>query len=314
MPARELQLDPQGRIDEDLHCGQCGYNLRRSPIDGQCGECGQPIRKTARPDLLQLASPSALKRLWRGVFISILTIAIYIVIMLASWVFITTMSMVGQWQWTVFTLVGMLAPLSFYVGMWLATWVFTTRITGIKDPAIRPLARGAVTFMAGVAVLATVIVTAIEMSDIVFSQTTQYLGPIISMLFMGTLALVVPYVKLIARRIPDQRFARWVVIIATGVIACGIALAGLNVISIIYITYLIDNMSVNAIETDIPFIVIRGIGLVVGITFLVLCIWAIVLAIKFYRRLKRVPTTPPPISPPPDATTAPLLLDESMAT
>ena len=37
------------RIDQDLHCVHCGYNLRTLAKDGDCPECGAPVEETIHP-------------------------------------------------------------------------------------------------------------------------------------------------------------------------------------------------------------------------------------------------------------------------
>jgi len=40
---RSLPLDGQGRIDADVVCVHCGYNLRGLAADGVCSECGRKV-------------------------------------------------------------------------------------------------------------------------------------------------------------------------------------------------------------------------------------------------------------------------------
>ena len=39
---------PPERVDTDLHCTACQYNLRTIPLGGDCPECGQPVATTVR--------------------------------------------------------------------------------------------------------------------------------------------------------------------------------------------------------------------------------------------------------------------------
>jgi len=39
----KLKLDEEGRLDEDIACLKCGYNLRGLPTDDACPECGTAV-------------------------------------------------------------------------------------------------------------------------------------------------------------------------------------------------------------------------------------------------------------------------------
>ena len=43
-----VKYDADGRIDQDLPCLKCGYNLRTLRDDGQCPECGASVHESAR--------------------------------------------------------------------------------------------------------------------------------------------------------------------------------------------------------------------------------------------------------------------------
>lgn len=61
-----LPLDPQGRLNADLPCIKCGYNLRASDPASNCPECGTPLDRSLQPNLLVLADPVWLKRVISG--------------------------------------------------------------------------------------------------------------------------------------------------------------------------------------------------------------------------------------------------------
>ncbi|MCC7205544.1 MAG: hypothetical protein IT441_10725 [Phycisphaeraceae bacterium] len=64
MPA--IPLDPQGRLDADIPCVHCGYNLRTTDPTGACPECGTPMDESIRPDLLFLADSGWLRHILAG--------------------------------------------------------------------------------------------------------------------------------------------------------------------------------------------------------------------------------------------------------
>ncbi len=63
-----VKLDPQGRIDVDLDCPRCGYNLRMQRPGEGCPECGRKIDVEDRgaADELRLADAGWLRRVRRG--------------------------------------------------------------------------------------------------------------------------------------------------------------------------------------------------------------------------------------------------------
>ncbi len=55
-----LQFDDEGRLQSDLSCIGCGYNLRALRRDGDCPECGAAIRLS----LVNVSSNSAMPVFW----------------------------------------------------------------------------------------------------------------------------------------------------------------------------------------------------------------------------------------------------------
>lgn len=65
-PARGVARSTDGRLDVDLSCVRCGYNLRGLKREGVCGECGTPIDWTLRGGGLRFADPDWLGKLRAG--------------------------------------------------------------------------------------------------------------------------------------------------------------------------------------------------------------------------------------------------------
>jgi hypothetical protein len=64
--AIQVQIDPAGRIAQDVPCIHCGYNLRSLLADQACPECNQAVGESLRGDLLQFGNPAWLRRLAGG--------------------------------------------------------------------------------------------------------------------------------------------------------------------------------------------------------------------------------------------------------
>ncbi len=64
--AATLPLDPAGRIDADIPCRKCGYNLRGLLPDGVCPECATAVGRSLHGDLLRFCDPDWVQTLASG--------------------------------------------------------------------------------------------------------------------------------------------------------------------------------------------------------------------------------------------------------
>ena len=63
--SKKLQLDAEGRLDEDVLCRTCGLHLRGLPADGVCPECDTAVDQSAQ-NLLRFCRPTWLSTLASG--------------------------------------------------------------------------------------------------------------------------------------------------------------------------------------------------------------------------------------------------------
>ncbi len=61
-----VPLDASGRIDDDLPCRGCGFNLRMQPATGACPECGGDVAPAVHRGLLRHRDPAWLRRTLSG--------------------------------------------------------------------------------------------------------------------------------------------------------------------------------------------------------------------------------------------------------
>lgn len=71
-----VRLDPAGRIDEDVKCIRCGYNLRGLSANGACPECGTAVGRSLQGDLLQFSPPEWVEQLASGMNWIVMSIVI----------------------------------------------------------------------------------------------------------------------------------------------------------------------------------------------------------------------------------------------
>ncbi len=65
-PTTPVPLDTSGRIDADLPCLGCGYNLRGLNPDGVCPECATPVGRSQYGNLLRYSNPDWVDQLASG--------------------------------------------------------------------------------------------------------------------------------------------------------------------------------------------------------------------------------------------------------
>src|SRR5262245_44630413 len=61
-----FSVDASGRLDQDVTCRRCGYNLRGQSPDGVCSECGTPVGRSLMGDLLRFSDPKWVRSLASG--------------------------------------------------------------------------------------------------------------------------------------------------------------------------------------------------------------------------------------------------------
>src|SRR5512145_2761759 len=62
----DLTVDANGRIDMDVQCVSCGYNLRGLLPEGRCPECGTAVGRSTRGDFLRFCDPTWVEKLASG--------------------------------------------------------------------------------------------------------------------------------------------------------------------------------------------------------------------------------------------------------
>lgn len=82
----EIPLDSSGRIDTDVNCVGCEYNLRGLDGEAVCPECGMAVERSLRGDRLRFADPQWVGQLSRGMTLAwvSLVVAFFSAVILGS--------------------------------------------------------------------------------------------------------------------------------------------------------------------------------------------------------------------------------------
>lgn len=75
MTSPDLPAPGPDRIQQDIACLRCGYNLRTQASNGCCPECGAAVQRTLAGDALADADRAWLRRVSAGLGLTIITIA-----------------------------------------------------------------------------------------------------------------------------------------------------------------------------------------------------------------------------------------------
>ncbi|MHC4774694.1 MAG: hypothetical protein ACYTBR_05410 [Planctomycetota bacterium] len=140
---RELALDGEGRIAEDLPCRGCGYNLRGHAADARCPECSALVNLSARGDLLPFSDPDWLERLAKGMRLVLIGLVAATVLQIG--VVATSFATVGSTVFAALTatagLLGAGSSVVVVVGVWWLTTPDPARGDRERALSIRRLTR-----------------------------------------------------------------------------------------------------------------------------------------------------------------------------
>ena len=208
-----VRLDTDGRVDEDLICLGCGYNLRSLTLDRACPECGTAVGRSAIGNRLTYANPKWVSRVSLGATLlaTFLVLAIFTVVGIVAF-FVTDSTFTPG--------MGVLAGVV-TVGLKLlnftAFWLFTTPEPNVEqDVRSRRVVRLAIAVT--VACWALDLVAPVEqwssLSAILLFNVVAYTLHLV-VLFGGFV-----YAAHLARRIPDEQLANTTRTVMWGLATC----------------------------------------------------------------------------------------------
>lgn len=282
LSTEEVELDQDGRVNEDISCRRCGYNLRGLLLNGRCPECATPVGRSIQGDLLQFSDPRWVGQLASGM--NWLLVSIVIGVVAPCLVSIVANTIILPQPVLAIFMTGLSQPVSaiLMIGLGVIPLVGYWKVT-TPDPAepeepgmnARKLTR--FTQVAGFCLWPLKDFS--RLAGLHFIMITlNFVGPVIGI--VGFFA-VFRYARRLAIRIPDNTLARHCRIVMWGLVT----MTAIEVV-ILATTVMKTPMPI-AMQPVFPLQPIAVAVISVTVGSLVFGIWSIVFVVKFRRALHR---------------------------
>jgi len=211
------EVGPDGKIQVDLPCRQCGYNLRSLARDARCPECGFPVIRCLRRDDLGYGDPRYVARVALGAYLLWGT----------SVAALPTLFLLGAY--------GTGARLAAYALAAVAAWLVTTPDpSGIGETEYGPTRRAARTLVPiGLLAAPLSIVYRTTASDAVMSIARLLIVCTWAIAFVGVLVLV-RYLQCLAIRTGGTTAARELARSFRGIALCVLPMAVIYFLKVRY--------------------------------------------------------------------------------
>ena len=204
------------RVEDDLPCVGCGYNLRTLLSDGNCPECGLGVRRSLLGDLLPQADEAWLFRICRGqalTYAGCLALVSFLFIPIIVTSLPATLSSVAPLQWLFTTTLVVLlaaAPMMLVVGVFMVT-LPDPRTSLTEQPlALRRIARWAVVVLlvfGGLPELALSVFGGTTFVSAALAAWGVVSGSVMILAFVAVVLGLCHYLAELAQRIPDTALA-----------------------------------------------------------------------------------------------------------
>lgn len=291
-------FDDDGRIDCELPCRQCGYNLQTLHAQADCPECGTAVHWSLVGDLLRFADADWVKHLAHGMLWMILTLVVsflssfvlssfagflgaytgsFLAMQIVVFIFGLAMTLTAAYaEWCLTTpepLPDAITPPSPGVRGWARWLLMAAAAAAVLGLAAQPLTNGFFVTGGSVATVSRIAYTASNLLDFV-STAVGIVG-----LFLLAILL-----RRLARRAPHPGIARQTTIL---IWAWGIVF-GLGLITASAI-WIVDQLA----ATNAPgsgsstWSLMIGLGCGALIAMLTLGIWSLVILIRYHNLFKR---------------------------
>jgi hypothetical protein len=195
-------------LGRDLHCKECGYNLRGLPHAGACPECGLSVERSLRGDLLRDSSPAYLRRLMRGLKLArwsatVLVVAPFLVVALTILAGSLALPVaVENVMFGALVAVVIVAPLLIAGGWWLISTPDPGLARSTEDHRRRAVRQTAAAF-GGTLILVTMILLAKELTQAQLLTTlSEWLPALGTLVFAVHWLTGVTFIVRLAERVP----------------------------------------------------------------------------------------------------------------
>lgn len=229
----KIALDDGGRINQDIACVRCGYNLRSLDPNQVCPECGTPVGRSLQGDFLRFRDPDWVESLASGMNWIVAGIVCHILFTLLAIGIGAALSGSGPgfMNGPLFHLISAAGWLVSFVGYWKVTTPEPTGTEQDDNLTARKIARFGVTFQViclPVTAMLGSLFARIPSAAIGMGICTWIIN------LVGYFALMI-YARRMALRIPHAKLAR-----NTRIVMWGLIIPGINVICSIWSLRLID--------------------------------------------------------------------------
>ncbi len=259
----DIPVDANGRIDIDLKCVSCGYNIRGLLRDGVCPECGTATARSCGSNHLQFSRPEWVEQLASGMNWIVAAIVIAVLGGLATQAAPPT----GPYL-AIVILLQIAVPLTSVVGYWKLTTPEPRLPDDPREETLRQVARWSVM---GNAVL-TVSGLGISGAPTAVSAVFGVVAGVVAI--VQTLSIFL-YARRLALRIPNADLAKQTAIVMWGIVITTGAGALLLTVALLV-----------ASTAGVTMVPLATAGCGVGLGFLVFGLWSLLLIDRYRRNFK----------------------------
>ncbi|MCH8822373.1 MAG: hypothetical protein IH984_02580 [Planctomycetes bacterium] len=273
-----VSFDADGRLDEDVVCRSCEYNLRSLTLQDKCPECDTPIKLSLQTSLLRFSDLAWIKRVRSGITFMIVYVSIYI-LYFASW---DLYSILGG---TVFQRTPAVR-IVFSIVILVLQIIAILRITKLEPGWQKTNSKVTARKLARICLLLAAVIGTFSSNPQWFIYFIPYITLILALsmwvglfstlaLFIGKFALFY-YGRSIAQRFPSEKLAKTTYLVMWGYLAPSMISPLISYAARFTSHYEIFNIYTSELYTS--FNLIRYF---MAILFAIFCIWGLVLLFKY---------------------------------
>jgi len=281
------------RVDLEVGCITCGYNLYGASLSGTCPECGTEVDRSVRGDLIGYADPPWVATLAKGLLWAGIASLGGILVMCLSGVAGGVIGAMGAQSGNnpadqihvaqiISTLISFIPLAALLYGVWLFTTPEPEQM--FTDASRRKTSRVVTRVALVAAVVAAVIGFIVTVISSEAGEVTGIIGALPGQVMLFAMLI---YALSLARRIPDMGLAKQTVVVLWGLAAS----YGVMLLALVVIVSGFALTGVNS-STPAPMMAASIAGgctmLIASVGLLVFAVWSIVLIFLYHGKLKAI--------------------------